>query len=284
MTTSTTPKKTGVDSKVCQCIIAITKVIVVKPAKKDDSDDDNDDFMLWTDLNLKSAIGFYSYDSSSSSSLSSSSSQTTKTMTVLCRWEKRMRVNTIKKKLAEYFAAKSDSFTMQYPEYDGVLTCYETNEKVEFFRLLHQIKGFDVQSPDYFSFACKKQQKQQQPKSKKSVKKQDERFTHLLVNYNCKSEDVPFYTTAIFGSLNIDKIDYCKNEADKCFTALLTLRKKRSKAMLRFCINDYNVWYSETPIQLLPEGGILASHKKGNVQENEKFHSLVKLIRTGSTI
>ena len=263
------------DGKICQCII------VAKSANMDDKIHERDGMLA--DLGLKSVTGHYHRDGTTMTTM----------VTALYKWEKRMRIHAVKKKFADYYAANFSTFSMQYPEYDGVLTCYGKDEKMEFLIQLNKIKETDdVDNTNCFFLASSSTLPQQADGSSGSHLKQksrpNERFTHLLVNYNCSSVDVPFYEKSVFGSLNIDKVDSCWNKEKSCITALLTLRKKRSKAMLRFCINDYNVWFPETPIQLLSKEGesqppsIFASHKKGDAKEKEIFHSLVKLIRTGT--
>ena len=111
------------EGKICQCII------VAKTANMDDKIHERGGMLA--DLGLKSVTGHYHRDG------------TTMMVTALYKWEKRMRIHAVKKKFADYYAANFSTFSMQYPEYDGVLTCYGKDEKMEFLIQLNKIKETD---------------------------------------------------------------------------------------------------------------------------------------------
>lgn len=273
-------------SRVSQCILICEGLTV--------------DHSLLHDLKLKSVEGYCSH---------SSSAETKNVTVLLCRWKNRISSNVIKSMWEDYLCIRPESRCIMYPEYNGIITCSGADEKIAFCKHLKDIKEFDKSSSKYFELVSEDNENDDQEEEEEDNEREEggsrstknnsetssklkskikppnsERFTHMLINYKCTAEFNPFSKRDVFGPLNIEKIDSSWNQKSDCYITLITLRRKRSKALLKFCIRDFNTWFPETPIQLHPqeEGeAILTSHKKNNLEENQKFHAAVKFLRTG---
>ena len=192
---------------------------------------------------------------------------------LLCQLKVRIRKKLFKTKLLDFL---SNGEGLSFPEYNGVLACSGTDEKIEFNKHLLLIKAFDEYSDNYISFDATITTTVSPLKQKAD----EGRYHKMAVKYAKTTVDDIFTGNLVFEHLNILKIETYQDEQLEDGTIILTaifkFERKQFKNTVECCILDYNRWFPETPIKV--QGSIVCLNRSSKEEMTHFSDILAKAL------